>query len=372
IQEGLETVQEMRSYNMEDEYLDSFSNTIKRNERYQIKSELLTGTFINVAYIFLKLGLATVVITGALLLRSSSIDLLTYMMFCLISAHIYNPITEILNNMAVLFYLDVRINRVKAMEAMTTQAGSTEFTPENFTIEFDHVDFSYEEGKQVLTDVSFCAPQGKVTALVGPSGGGKSTAAKLAARFWDIDSGKITLGGVDISTIEPETLLNYYSVVFQDVVLFNASIADNIRIGKKEATDREVMEAARLSQCHEFIQRLPDGYDTVIGENGETLSGGERQRISIARALLKNAPIVLLDEATASVDVENETKIQSGLSNLIRNRTLIIIAHRMRTIRHADNIVVLDGGKVVECGTPQQLGEKNGMFSKMAEIQKLL
>ncbi len=372
IQEGLETVQEMRSYNMEDEFLDSFSNTIKRNERYQIKSELLTGTFINVAYIFLKLGLATVVITGALLLRSSSIDLLTYMMFCLISAHIYNPITEILNNMAVLFYLDVRINRVKAMEAMTTQAGSTEFTPENFTIEFDHVDFSYEEGKQVLTDVSFCAPQGKVTALVGPSGGGKSTAAKLAARFWDIDCGKITLGGIDISTIEPETLLNYYSVVFQDVVLFNASIADNIRIGKKEATDREVMEAARLSQCHEFIQRLPDGYDTVIGENGETLSGGERQRISIARALLKNAPIVLLDEATASVDVENETKIQSGLSNLIRNRTLIIIAHRMRTIRHADNIVVLDGGKVVECGTPQQLGKKNGMFSKMAEIQKLL
>lgn len=255
------------------------------------------------------------------------------------------------------------------MEALPIQQGSTEFHPTDYNIVFNKVDFSYESGKQVLKDVSFTAKQGEITALVGPSGSGKSTAAKLTARFWDIQSGEILLGGQNISHIEPETLLKNYSVVFQDVVLFNASIMDNIRIGKRDATDAEVMHVARLAQCDEFVNRMPQGYNTIIGENGETLSGGERQRVSIARALLKDAPIVLLDEATASLDVENETKIQAGISALVRNKTVLIIAHRMRTVANADKIVVLENGHVAETGTPEELKEKKGIFSRMVDRQ---
>ena len=255
-----------------------------------------------------------------------------------------------MNNIAALFYLDVRINRMNEMEALPVQNGTTEFTPQGYDIEFRQVDFAYEQGKQILNNLSFIARQGEKTALVGPSGSGKSTAARLAARFWDIQSGKITLGGQDISRIDPETLLKNYSVVFQDVVLFNASIMDNIRIGKRDATDEQ-------------------GYQTIIGENGETLSGGERQRISIARALLKDAPIVLLDEATASLDVENETKIQAGISELVRNKTVLIIAHRMRTVANADKIVVLENGSVAEMGTPEELKKKNGIFARMVNRQ---
>ena len=245
----------------------------------------------------------------------------------------------------------------------------TEFTPQGYDIEFRQVDFAYEQGKQILNNLSFIARQGEKTALVGPSGSGKSTAARLAARFWDIQSGKITLGGQDISRIDPETLLKNYSVVFQDVVLFNASIMDNIRIGKRDATDEEVRRVARLAQCDEFVTKMPQGYQTIIGENGETLSGGERQRISIARALLKDAPIVLLDEATASLDVENETKIQAGISELVRNKTVLIIAHRMRTVANADKIVVLENGSVAEMGTPEELKKKNGIFARMVNRQ---
>jgi ATP-binding cassette subfamily B protein len=287
----------------------------------------------------------------------------------MVSSSIYNPVMEVFSNIAVLVFLDVRIKRMKEMEALPVQQGTNEFNPEHFDIEFRNVDFSYESGKQVLSNVSFKAEQGQVTALVGPSGGGKSTAAKLAARFWDIDGGKILLGGEDISKIEPETLLSRYSVVFQDVVLFNASIADNIRIGKKDASDEEVRKAAEAAQCHDFIERMPSGYDTIIGENGETLSGGERQRISIARALLKDAPIVLLDEATASIDVENETRIQAGISALIKNKTLLIIAHRMRTIAHADKIVVLKDGGVAESGSHDELMRKKGVFTAMVDAQ---
>ncbi len=285
------------------------------------------------------------------------------------AASIYNPITEVFNNLAALLYLNVRINRMNEMQAMPVQQGNVDFHTANFDIEFINVDFAYEVGKQVLQGVSFTAKQGEITALVGPSGGGKSTTAKLAARFWDISKGRITVGGQDISAIEPETLLKYYSVVFQDVVLFNASIMDNIRLGKRDATDDEVMRVARLAQCDEFIREMPNGYHTIIGENGDTLSGGERQRISIARALLKDAPIVLLDEATASLDVENETKIQAGISELVKNKTVLIIAHRMRTVANADKIVVLANGQVVETGSPEELKLRNGLFAKMLQRQ---
>ena len=278
------------------------------------------------------------------------------------------PIEHTVRYYALLF-LNVRINRMNELEAMPVQQGKTAFEPQNHDIEFCNVHFAYEHGKEVLRNVSFTARQGEITALVGPSGEGKSTCAKLAARFWDIQQGKITLGGQDISTIDPETLLGHYSIVFQDVVLFNASIMDNLRIGKRDAADQDVRRVAKLAQCDEFIRKMPRGYDTIIGENGETLSGGERQRISIARALLKDAPIVLLDEATASLDVENETKIQAGISELIQNKTVLIIAHRMRTVANADKIVVLDGGTVAESGTPEQLKKQNGIFAKMIARQ---
>lgn len=369
IQEGLDSIQEIKSYNKEDDYLQKLDAKLNQYEKTQTKGELVTGMFLNGAQSFLKLGLASVVIVGAGMLATGKVDLFTYLIFMVISSRVYAPINEVMNNVAVLVYLDVRINRMKEMEALPIQQGATEFTPSVYNVEFRGVNFSYESGKQVLKDVSFIAKQGEITALVGPSGSGKSTAAKLAARFWDIQAGKILLGGQDISQIDPETLLENYSVVFQDVVLFNASIKDNIRIGRRDATDEEIMRVARLAQCDEFVSKMSHGYDTVIGENGETLSGGERQRISIARALLKDAPIVLLDEATASLDVENETKIQAGISALVKDKTVLIIAHRMRTVANADKIVVLDKGAVAEMGTPTDLRKQNGIFAHMVERQ---
>ena len=370
IQEGLETIQEIKSYNQEESYLNDLNKTIDDYERQLIRAELLVGGLLNTSQSFLKLGLASVIIVGANLISSGSINLFTYLVFLMVASRIYAPITEVFNNLAALFYLDVRINRMKEMESLPIQQGETDFNPGNFDIVFDNVDFSYQEGKQVIQQVSFTAKQGEITALVGPSGGGKSTTAKLAARFWDIDNGKICLGGYDISKIDPETLLKNYAVVFQDVVLFNTSIMDNIRIGKKDATDEEVKLAAKMAQCDEFVSKMPQGYRTIIGENGETLSGGERQRISIARALLKDAPIVLLDEATASLDVENETKIQTAISELVRNKTVLIIAHRMRTVAKADKIVVLENGILSEEGTHDQLLSQNGLYKKMWCIQQ--
>ncbi len=369
IQEGLDTIQEIKSYNQEEPYLAELNKKLYNYEKQLIRGELLAGGLVNSAQSFLKLGLATVVITGATLLASGTIDLFMYLIFLLISTRVYSPISEVFNNLAALFYLDIRINRMNEMQDLPVQKGSTIFKPEHYDIQFKNVDFAYEEGKQVLQDISFTAKQGEITALVGPSGGGKSTSAKLCARFWDIDKGYITLGGQDISKIEPETLLKNYSVVFQDVVLFNASVMDNIRIGKRDAADEEVVRVAKLAQCDEFVSKMPNGYNTIIGENGETLSGGERQRISIARALLKDAPIVLLDEATASLDVENETKIQAGISELIRDKTVLIIAHRMRTVANADKVVVLENGRVAESGPPHELKVQNGIFAKMLERQ---
>lgn len=370
IQEGLEAIQEIKSYNQEEEYLNKLKNKIGLYEKSQTKSELLSGIFIHGAQSILNLGLASVIIAGAALLALGEVDFFTYLIFMVVGSRVYNPISEVMSNIAVLIYLDIRINRMKEIEALPIQHGRTEFTPKGYDFEFNHVNFAYETGRKVLQDVSFTAIQGQITALVGPSGSGKSTAAKLAARFWDIQSGDIRLGGQDISQIDPEVLLENYSIVFQEVTLFNATIMDNIRIGKRNATDEEVYRAAKLAQCNDFISKMPQGYQTVIGENGDTLSGGERQRISIARALLKNAPIVLLDEATASLDVDNETKIQSGLSELVRNKTVIIIAHRMRTVANADKIIVLKNGIVAEAGTPTELNKQNGLFAHMVARQK--
>ena len=369
IQEGLDTIQEIKSYNQERDYLEKLDASIDTYEKVLTRNELVLGILVNGSQSVLKLGLASVIIVGANLLASGTIDLFTYLIFMVIGSRVYAPISEVMNNIAALFYLDVRISRMNEMEALPVQHGTTDFTPKGYDIEFQQVDFAYEQGKQILKNLSFTARQGEKTALVGPSGSGKSTAARLAARFWDIQSGKITLGGQDISRIDPETLLTNYSVVFQEVVLFNTSIMDNIRIGKRDATDEEVRRVARLAQCDEFVTKMPQGYQTIIGENGETLSGGERQRISIARALLKDAPIVLLDEATASLDVENETKIQAGISELVRNKTVLIIAHRMRTVANADKIVVLENGSVAEMGTPEELKKKNGIFARMVNRQ---
>ena len=370
VQEGLECVQEIKSYNGEAEYNQRFDSKLKAYEKELINGELVAGSFVNLSAMLLKLGMPTVIVAGAWLLQRGDISIFVYLAFLLISAMVYNPIQEVCNNLAILTFLDVRINRMKEMEAMPEQEGSKEVKMDNYDIEFRNVSFAYETEKQVLHNVSFTAKQGEVTALVGPSGGGKSTTAKLAARFWDIDGGKILLGGNDIAHIDPETLLRNYAVVFQDVLLFNASVSDNIRIGKRDATDEEVRRVAQLAQCDDFISRMPQGYDTVIGENGETLSGGERQRISIARALLKDAPVILLDEATASLDAENETKIQAGISELVQGKTVIIIAHRMRTVRNADHIVVLGGGTVIEQGTPEDLMAKGGEFARMVKLQQ--
>ena len=370
IQEGLECVQEIKSYNGEAAYCRSFDHRLHLYEKGLIRGELVVGVLLNLSIMLLKLGLPTVILLGAWLLQRGDISVFVYMAFLIVSAMVYNPVQEVCNYLAILTFLDVRINRMKEIEAMPAQEGNKPAEMAHYDIEFRNVSFAYESRKQVLNNVSFIARQGEVTALVGPSGGGKSTTAKLAARFWDIDSGQILLGGCDIADIEPEALLKHYAIVFQDVLLFNASIADNIRIGRRDATDEEVHRAAQLARCDDFISRMPQGYDTIIGENGETLSGGERQRISIARALLKDASVILLDEATASLDAENETKIQAGLSELVRDKTVIIIAHRMRTVRNADHIVVLDGGTIVEQGTPDELMALNGEFVRMVGLQQ--
>ena len=369
IQEGLECVQEIKAYNGEEAYDKQLDERLNVYEKALVSSELVTSSLVNVSAVLLKLGMPSVLLLGAWLMQRGDVSLFVYLAFVLVSAMVYNPIQDVCTHMVVLSYLDVRIKRMRQIEAMPTLDGSKDVEVNGYDIAFRGVSFSYETGKQVLHDVSFTARQGQVTALVGPSGGGKSTAAKLAARFWDVDEGVVTLGGKNIAEMDAEALLKNYAVVFQDVLLFNASVADNIRIGKRNATDDEVRQAARLAQCDDFIRNMPQGYDAIIGENGETLSGGERQRISIARALLKDAPVILLDEATASVDAENETKIQAGISELVRNKTVVIIAHRMRTVLNADHIVVLDGGTVREQGSPQELLKENGEFARIVRLQ---
>ena len=317
----------------------------------------------------LKLGIATTALAGSALLIKGEIDVLTFFVFLLLVSRLYDPMQAALQNLAAIISTKTNVDRMNEILDHDVQSGDSKLTNNGYDITFDNVSFSYNNNEKVLDNVSFTAKQGEITALVGPSGGGKTTVSRLAARFWDATSGNITVGGMNISNVEPETLLSLYSIVFQDVTLFNTSVAENIRLGKKDATDEEVLAAAKLANCDEFVQKLANGYDTEIGENGCNLSGGERQRISIARAFLKNAPIILLDEATASLDVENETLIQTALSKLIENKTVIVIAHRMRTVENADKIVVLSDGKIAECDTPDKLMQKDSIFKHMTELQ---
>lgn len=369
LQEYLETIKDLKSYNAEESYLEGLNGRITALEKESFKAELGTAVFVVSASCILRFGIGTVALVGSVLLCSGKLDVLTFFMFILVVSRIYEPMQGTLMNLAAVIAQDVNVERMNEITDYPVQKGSDELDVKSYDIEFSNVSFSYDKNEKVLNDISFTAKQGEVTALIGPSGGGKSTVSKLAARFWDVDGGSIRLGGKDISQVDPEKLLAAYSIVFQDVILFDNTIMENIRIGRKGATDEEVMRAAEQAQCDEFISRLPDGYQTVIGENGSALSGGERQRISIARALLKDAPVVLLDEATASLDAENETYIQEAISRLIKNKTVIIIAHRMRTVSGADKIVVIDGGHVAETGKPSELIKKNGIYARMVRLQ---
>lgn len=369
VQECIENLQELKANNAEDSYLAGLDKKIDHVEKRHIISELGTALFVVSSTLILKFGIATVALTGSVLLIGGEIEIPMFFMFLLVASRLYAPLEGALQNLAAVISTKTNINRMNEILDHPIQTGSSTLTNKGCDIVFDHVGFAYNSGETVLKDVSFTAKQGEVTALVGPSGGGKTTVSRLAARFWDIQKGKITVGGMDISKIDPETLMSLYSIVFQDVTLFNNTIMENIRIGRKDATDEEVIAAARLANCEEFASKLPDGYNSMIGENGCELSGGERQRISIARAFLKDAPIILLDEATASLDVENETHIQAALSRLIKDKTVLVIAHRMRTVSGADKVVVLSGGKVAEQGTPETLMHTGKIYPHMVKLQ---
>lgn len=368
MQEMIENIREIRATNQEDRFLRQLNSKIDYHEKTSIKGELTVGIFVNAASAIMRLGVATTILTGANLILSGKIDFMLLFMFLLVITRVYAPFDQALALIAEMFVSQVSASRLMEIEDMPVADGAEEFHPAGHDIEFQNVSFSYDN-KEVLHDVSFTAKEGEVTALVGPSGSGKSTCARLAARLWDIDSGRISVGGVDISTVDPEVLLSDYAMVFQDVMLFDDTVMENIRLGRHGATDEEVRAAARAANCDEFVQKLPDGYDTPIGENGAKLSGGERQRISIARALLKNAPIVLLDEATASLDVENESKVQAALSRLLAGKTVLVIAHRMRTVQSADKVVVLTEGRVAEQGSPVELLAMDGIFAHMVRLQ---
>lgn len=370
IQECIEASRDLKAANAEKRYLDGLFRKIDAVESTLTRSELTTGLLVSSAQMLLKTGMATVVLVGSGLLIKGEADVITFFAFMLVISRIYEPMNGSLINLAAINSLQVSVERMNEITEYPAQEGSNELTNNGYDIEFSHVKFAYDNGEQVLRDVSFTAKQGEVTALIGPSGGGKTTVSRLAARFWDVTGGRITVGGMDISRVEPETLLKLYSIVFQDVTLFDNTIMENIRVGKKDATDEEVVAAARLANVDEFAKRLPDGYSTRIGENGSELSGGERQRISIARAFLKDAPIILLDEATASLDAENESLVQEALSKLIADKTVMIIAHRMRTVANADHIVVLKDGVTAEQGSPDELYASGGIYRRMSDLQK--
>lgn len=371
VQECIECLPDLKSYNAEEKYLNELYKKIDDVEKRHIIAELGVALFVVSSTLILKFGIATVALVGSALLIRGETTIPLFFMFLLVASRLYAPLEGALQNLAAVISTKTNINRMNEILDHPVQTGSNKVTNKGYDITFDHVGFSYNTGETVLKDISFTAKQGEVTALVGPSGGGKTTVSRLAARFWDINKGKITVGGMDISKVEPETLLSLYSIVFQDVTLFNNTILENIRIGRKDATDEEVIAAARLANCEEFAEKLPDGYNSMIGENGCELSGGERQRISIARAFLKNAPIILLDEATASLDVENETLIQTALSRLIKDKTVLVIAHRMRTVSGADKVIVLSDGFVAEQGAPEELMNTGKIYPHMVKLQTI-
>lgn len=367
IKECIETVREIKANNQSEKYLANIDEILTYSEKINIKAELNTALYVASAQMLLRVGIATMVLMGVKLIAQGTLDFLTLLMFLIAVSRVFDPLSTALINLAAIFETELKVDRMKEIENQQIQSGKTNERFDNYDIKFENVKFSYKNNNK--ENVSFTAKQGEVTALVGPSGGGKSTVSKLAARFWDIKSGKITLGGKDISTIDLEELLKNYSIVFQDVVLFNSTVMENIRLGRRTASDEEVKKVAKMAMCDEFIEKLSNGYNTVIGENGSTLSGGERQRISIARALLKDAPIILLDEATASLDVENESKVQQAISTLIKDKTVLVIAHRMRTVAGADHIVVLADGKVKEEGNHDELLKADGLYSRLWNLQ---
>lgn len=371
IQEGLESARDLRAYNSQEEYMEGLDKKIKAVEKHAIVTELGTAVFVGSSQMILKLGIGTVALVGGILLAKGELGVITFFMFLMVVSRIYDPMQVSLQNLAAIIATGVQSSRLDEILSHEVQEGNRKMDNKGYDIEFSNVGFSYESGENVLNDVSFVAKQGEVTALIGPSGGGKTTVSRLASRFWDVNQGTITVGGMDISKIDPETLMSLYSIVFQDVTLFNNTVMENIRIGKMDATDEEVIAAAKLAHCDEFAEKLADGWNTMIGENGSELSGGERQRISIARAFLKDAPIILLDEATASLDVDNETMIQESLSRLIKDKTVMIIAHRMRTVADADKIVVLKDGTVAENGSPEALEKQGGIYANMVKTQLL-
>ena len=369
MQEALENIREIRAANQQARYLAELGQKIDEHERVTIRGELSTGLLVNAASVIMRLGVATTILVGAELILSGRIDFMLLFLFLLVITRIYAPFDQSLALIAEMFVSQVSADRMMEIQDMPVAEGAAAFQPNGHDIVFEHVEFAYDE-KKVLHDVCFTAKEGEVTALVGPSGSGKSTCARLAARLWDAAEGAVKVGGVDIATVEPEVLLTDYSMVFQDVVLFDDTVLENIRLGRRGATDKEVLAAARAANCDEFVRKMPNGYHTPIGENGARLSGGERQRISIARALLKDAPIVLLDEATASLDVENETRVQGALSRLLAGKTVLVIAHRMRTVAGADHIVVLENGRVAQQGSPAQLMAEGGLYRRMVELQQ--
>lgn len=369
IQEGLETLRDLRSYNMTSAYSEGLNKKIKAVENHSIVAEFANAAFVCSAQMILKLGMGTVAVAGSALLIKGEVDALTFFMFLLVVTRMYEPLQIALQNLSAMISIEVSCSRMDEILSHEEQTGRETLDNKGYDITFDHVAFSYKDGEQVLSDVSFTAKQGEVTALIGPSGGGKTTVSRLAARFWDNNKGSITVGGMNVSEIDPEKLLSLYSIVFQDVTLFNNTVMENIRIGRKDASDEEVMAAAKLAHCEEFVEKMPDKWNSMIGENGSELSGGERQRISIARAFLKDAPMILMDEATASLDVDNESLIQESISKLIRNKTVLIIAHRMRTVDGVDKIVVLKDGRVAENGTPAELRSAGGIYKHMADMQ---
>ena len=371
MQECIESIRDLKSYNYEEEYYSKISGLTSVIEKSRLKAELMSAAGVITGKVVLNLGIVSVILLGSYLILNSQVSIFTLLIFLIASATVYSPLENGLMFLAEILMMDNKIARAQEIESLVVEGGMTDYALDGYDVEFRNVNFNYDDLKDVLTDISFTARQGEVTALVGPSGGGKSTVSKLAARFWDPVEGSVYLGGQNLSKLDSEKLLENFSIVFQDVILFNNSILENIRVGRKDATDEEVIEAAKLAECDEFVRKLPEGYDTVIGENGELLSGGQRQRISIARALLKDANVILLDEATSFLDVENESKIQKALSELIKNKTVIIIAHRMRTIANADKIVVLDDGKIKEQGSPEDLIASDGLFKRMVDLQNL-
>lgn len=366
LQEKIEQIEQIKSYNLEEQTLKDFFKKLNMSTKQKTKGEIVAGTLTGIATAILKLGIISVAVVGVNMLIAGEINILVYIAFLMMTTSIYLPIEGIITFMSMIVMLDAVVGRIKEIKTMPIQEGKKNMEITNYDIEFKDVYFGYDN-YSVINGVSFIAKQGEITALIGSSGSGKTTVAKLAARFWDIDRGKILIGGKDISEVDPETLLKNFSIVFQDVILFNTSIKDNIKIGKKDATDEEITRAAKIARCDDFINKMPNGIDTIIGENGQRLSGGERQRISIARAILKDAPIILLDEATASLDVENESLIQEALSELIKEKTVIVIAHRLRTIRNADKIVLLNAGKIEAVGTDSELCKSSEFYKAMLE-----